>query len=248
MQRLSQTQVVQQDHGSQAGRAFGAARDYRRPSPKEVMAIEFLAPQNTTEISRRVSAPQKTPRTDFPAATKPNLPRLEAVLGHANTSVGNYSHSSSCSGSGSSSSSSSSGSSSDTARLHLPQQVYHEHRHGQPSGISRTPRGRDYSEDLDRMPRERRDPYSEEMQFFVIFARIIRCKNWQEIEDDFEANFGERRPRDGLTAMYYRLRKRWGMQQVTESEPGRVQSDVDIVHSRSRELSQQFLRSISYAR
>lgn len=109
-----------------------------------------------------------------------------------------------------------------------------------------TPSDQAKFDDSDRAPRERRDPYSDEMQFFIMFARIIKEHDWRKIEDDFERVFNQRRPRDGLTAVYYRIRNRWGMQQVLKSGPDKYKTDIGIVEIRSRGFPHQFLRQIGY--
>ena len=101
-------------------------------------------------------------------------------------------------------------------------------------------------DEADRTPRERRDPYSEEMQFFIMFARIVQEHDWRKIEDDFERIFKQRRPRDGLTAVYYRIRTRWGMQQVLKSGPDIYKVDIDIVNAQAQSLDPHFLRQIGY--
>ncbi|KAL1305841.1 hypothetical protein AAFC00_003999 [Neodothiora populina] len=103
-------------------------------------------------------------------------------------------------------------------------------------------------EDPDRAPRERRDPYSDEMRFFIMFARIVKEHDWRKIEDDFELVFNQRRPRDGLTAVYYRIRTSWGMQQVLKNGPDRCKNDIDVVNVRAQDLPPSFLRRIGYLR
>lgn len=89
-------------------------------------------------------------------------------------------------------------------------------------------------------------------------ARIVRDHDWRRIEDDFERAFGHRRPRDGLTAVYYRIRTRWGLAQVLKSGSGVAaaaaaaatmelsREDVAAVHARAAKLDQEFLQRIGY--
>lgn len=95
--------------------------------------------------------------------------------------------------------------------------------------------------------REPRAAYSDQEQFFIMYSRIVEERDWRRIEDDFERIFGQRRPKDGLTAVYYRIRKSWGMPQVLQSAPERYREDVEKVHARSKQYSNDFLRRIGYS-
>jgi hypothetical protein len=86
------------------------------------------------------------------------------------------------------------------------------------------------------------------MQFFIMFARITKEQDWRKIEDDFERIFRQRRPRDGLTAVYYRIRNRWGMQQVLKSGRDKHKTNISIVDAQARSMPQQFLRQVGYTR
>ncbi|GAB7349760.1 hypothetical protein MBLNU459_g0487t1 [Dothideomycetes sp. NU459] len=94
--------------------------------------------------------------------------------------------------------------------------------------------------------RETRTAYSEHMQFFIMYSRVALEHDWRRIEDDFEKIFGQRRAKDGLTAVYYRIRKNWGMKQVLQNAPERHHEDMNKVHERSKHYSNDFLRQIGY--
>ena len=57
--------------------------------------------------------------------------------------------------------------------------------------------------------RPTRPPYTEEQKFFIMFARVLDQQSWLDIEDRFLEVFGRPASRDGLTSMYYRIRKSW---------------------------------------
>lgn len=66
---------------------------------------------------------------------------------------------------------------------------------------------------LERINRRPRPSYTEEQKFFIMYHRIIRKLSWPKIETKFAAFFNIR-TKDGLTSVYYRLRKDWGMKEA----------------------------------
>jgi hypothetical protein len=46
---------------------------------------------------------------------------------------------------------------------------------------------------FERTPREKREPYSDQAQFYIIFVRVGKEKDWNQIERSFEEVFGDRR-------------------------------------------------------
>lgn len=56
--------------------------------------------------------------------------------------------------------------------------------------------------------RATRPVYNEEQKFFIMYTRIVLDQGWSDIEDRFAEVFGQR-SKDGLTSMYYRIRKSW---------------------------------------
>jgi len=191
------------------------------------MAIGFLAPQQTDPSQNH---PHHVPARQDSRTTPAPRPQLEAFAYGVNVEA----------------------SMSRTPRNLLPitppNSVPSKHQQRQPQITSPTTPSFEQTkfDDLERAPRERRDPYSEEMQFFIMYARIIREHDWRKIEDDFERIFRQRRPRDGLTAVYYRIRNKWGMQQVLKSGPDKYQTDISIVDARARGLPRQFLQEVGY--
>lgn len=97
----------------------------------------------------------------------------------------------------------------------------------------------------DRRPRPPRPSYSEEQKFFIMYARIIRDNTWPEIEDRFEKLFGTR-TKGGLTSVYYRVRREWGLMEVLKSGPGSYAADCREVEKRATNFSREFLSQIGY--
>ncbi|KAK3071610.1 hypothetical protein LTR53_008321 [Teratosphaeriaceae sp. CCFEE 6253] len=78
----------------------------------------------------------------------------------------------------------------------------------------------------DPMPSAARPPrpaYSEEQRFFIMHTRVVLNLSWHEIEARYAQLFGQDlvrlRSRGGLTSVYYRIRKRWGMEEVLKTAP-----------------------------
>lgn len=215
----------------------GQARHNQRSS-REVMAIGFLAPQhNETPRSQTQYTSSHTAQGSDSRSISAARPQLEALAYGVNVQASLNARPRSFAPSVPL-----------TAYLRQSQPSRPPlHPPSQMSTPSTSP-DQGHFDDLDRTPtsRERRDPYSEEMQFFIMFARIVQELDWRRIEDEFEAIFGQRRPRDGLTAVYYRIRTRWGMRQVLKSGPDKCHNDAEIVEARAHELSHHFLRRIGY--
>jgi hypothetical protein len=93
-----------------------------------------------------------------------------------------------------------------------------------------------------REPRSTRPPYNEEQMFFIVHHRIVKKLSWPEIEDEF-AKFFKLRSKSGLTSVYYRIRKSWGMEQVLKNQT-RCGDDLDVVEKRADHLSRAFLENI----
>ena len=106
-------------------------------------------------------------------------------------------------------------------------------------------RGWSDSSMTDRRPRAPRPSYSEEQKFFIMYARIIRDNTWPEIEDRFEKLFGTR-TKGGLTSVYYRIRREWGLMEVLKSGPGSYAADCREVEQRAMNFSREFLSQIGY--
>ena len=100
-----------------------------------------------------------------------------------------------------------------------------------------------------RTPRPPRPSYGEEQKFFIMYMRIIMDKSWPEIEDRFTRTFGQRstqRSKGGLTSVYYRIRKGWGLEEVLKTGSETLASDKLAVHLRAGHFSADFLASIGY--
>ncbi|KXL46486.1 MAG: hypothetical protein FE78DRAFT_30864 [Acidomyces sp. 'richmondensis'] len=123
----------------------------------------------------------------------------------------------------------------------------HPRRH---SVISITSSG-DSGEDRpgNRRPRPPRPSYSEEQKFYIMYARIIRGKSWPEIEGDFVEIFGSgavHRSKGGLTSVYYRIRRSWGLEEVLQTSQDALAGDKLAVNLRASNFSVEFLASIGY--
>lgn len=215
-----------------AGHHAGHTR-HVQSSPRDRMAIGFLAPQHA-DTSRHPPQPAIA-RQDLRAATAAH-PQLASLAYGVNVQA-------------------------SMMNVHASQAISQSQRWPptqvpslSSSQTSTPPASPDHGrcDDLEKPPREhqnpreRRDPYSEEMQFFIMFARIYKEQDWRKIEDDFERTFNQRRPRDGLTAVYYRIRNKWGMQQVLKSGPDKYNTDNAVMEARARGLPRHFLRQIGY--
>ena len=101
------------------------------------------------------------------------------------------------------------------------------------------------AEPLSRIPRPARPSYSEEQKFFIMFYRIIKELSWPEIEDKF-AHFFNLRTKDGLTSVYYRIRKSWGMEEVLKTGPDGSMGDRRKVEDKAAHFSREFLGNLGY--
>lgn len=108
-----------------------------------------------------------------------------------------------------------------------------------------------------------RPVYTEEQKFFIMYARIILDKSWVDIEGQFAANFAHR-SKDGITSMYYRIRKNWcarpyhtllsldadrscchrGLKDILKTGPDSYLEDKQTVLERASYFSEEFLVGI----
>ena len=116
---------------------------------------------------------------------------------------------------------------------------HHHHHHHQPTHASMM------AEPLARIPRPARPSYSEEQKFFIMYYRVIKELSWPEIEDKF-ATFFNLRTKDGLTSVYYRIRKNWGMEEVLKTGPDGSMGDRGKVESKAAHFSREFLTNLGY--
>lgn len=209
-----------------------------RQNTRDLMAIGFLAPQHAeTPQDQRL---QSHERQDSRIATFSRAPLDD----YAHAQHGEFAYRLNVQAS---MNLRQCGTSQPTPSMHNPMPWLQSHPgSSMHSGMSTTPPDQAIFGGPDRTPRERRDPYSEEMQFFIMFSRIMKEHDWRKIEDDFERIFQQRRPRDGLTAVYYRIRNKWGMQQVLKSDLDKYQADFAIVERQSKLFSQDFLYHVGY--
>jgi hypothetical protein len=97
---------------------------------------------------------------------------------------------------------------------------------------------------LQRVPRRPRPSYTEEQKFFIMYHRIIRKLSWPQIEAKFAASFNIR-TKDGLTSVYYRLRKDWDMKEVLKSDC-HAANDVGKVVEKAALFQDDFLKRLGY--
>ncbi|KAK4561845.1 hypothetical protein LTR86_004525 [Recurvomyces mirabilis] len=101
----------------------------------------------------------------------------------------------------------------------------------------------------DNKPRPPRPAYNEEQRFFIMFSRIVLYQSWPEIEHGFGELFGRNavpRSRGGLTSVYYRVRKRWGLEEVLKTDNEATYGDRFEVGRRAQWMSPAFLDRIGY--
>ncbi|KAK5701272.1 hypothetical protein LTR17_022729 [Elasticomyces elasticus] len=95
-----------------------------------------------------------------------------------------------------------------------------------------------------------RPSYSEEQRFFIMYTRVVLCWSWQDIELGYARLFGQEavglRSRGGLTSVYYRIRRRWGLEEVLKTAPETSQADKLEVQRRANWLQPDFLMQIGY--
>ena len=95
-----------------------------------------------------------------------------------------------------------------------------------------------------RVPRESRPSYFEAQKYFIMHARIVRGRNWTEIENEFARLWpGQLRNQGGLTSVYYRIRKEWGLGDVARMD---AESDRRVVLQRAGGFSRDTLQSIGF--
>lgn len=78
-----------------------------------------------------------------------------------------------------------------------------------------------------------------------MFYRIVKELSWPEIEDNF-ARFFNLRTKDGLTSVYYRIRKSWGMEEVLKTGPDGSMGDRRKVDEKAGMFSREFLVNLGY--
>lgn len=93
--------------------------------------------------------------------------------------------------------------------------------------------------------RSARPTYDAEQKFFIMYCRLIKDMSWERIEPDFKAAYSSRTV-DGLTSVYYRIRRDWSMGKVKEDSTSR-DKDIAVVRRRASGYSKEFLSSIGFA-
>lgn len=93
--------------------------------------------------------------------------------------------------------------------------------------------------------RPARPVYNNEQRFFIMHARILQEKSWHEIEKSFARMF-EFRSVDGLTSVYYRTRRTWGLDEVLKSGLDQLERDRATVHAQASNFSPKFLAEVGY--
>jgi len=96
-----------------------------------------------------------------------------------------------------------------------------------------------------------RPTYSEEQKFTIMYLRIVRSCSWDEIADVFARTYAGgdsgQRSKGGLTSVYYRIRKSWGLKDVLDAQPGEaLAEDLQAVEARAHNFSREFLLAIRY--
>ena len=99
---------------------------------------------------------------------------------------------------------------------------------------------------FERTPREKREPYSDQAQFYIMYVRVGKEKDWNQIERSYEEVFGQHRAKDGLTAVYYRIRSKWGLPPVNKSSQEISEEGKDMIRQRARGFDQGFLKRVEY--
>jgi len=101
-----------------------------------------------------------------------------------------------------------------------------------------------HAESPQRIFRPARPSYTDEKRFSIMYYRIVRGLSWPEIEVEF-AKFFNLRTKDGLTSIYYRIRKMWAMDKVLDTEINSM-SDRSRVESEASRFSSEFLMDLGY--
>ncbi|GAB1739294.1 hypothetical protein NU219Hw_g4038t1 [Hortaea werneckii] len=97
--------------------------------------------------------------------------------------------------------------------------------------------------------RPSRPPYGEQQKFFIAYMRIIKHKSWAQIGEEYAICFPEDtspRSKGGLTSVYYRVRKEWGLPEVNEVVAETSILDRWMVHSRACNFDADFLSHMGY--
>ncbi|KAI6789072.1 hypothetical protein KC361_g8706 [Hortaea werneckii] len=97
--------------------------------------------------------------------------------------------------------------------------------------------------------RASRPPYSEQQKFFIAYMRIIKHKSWAQIGEEYAVCFREGtspRSKEGLTSVYYRVRKEWGLSNVNEAVVETSILDRWMVHSMAYNFDAHFLDHMGY--
>ena len=77
-----------------------------------------------------------------------------------------------------------------------------------------------------------------------MYQRITKELSWPDREEKSVHNFNVRSG-DGLTSVYYRVRKHWGMREVLKTRSG-SSSDRTILEERANHFSNDFLEMLGY--
>jgi hypothetical protein len=96
-----------------------------------------------------------------------------------------------------------------------------------------------------RISRPARPSYNEEQKFFIMYYRVVKKLSWPAIEDKF-ASFFKTRTKNGLISVYYRIRKKWGMEEVLKTTPDGFTDDRGKVKTRAAHFSSDFLTDLGY--
>jgi len=94
-----------------------------------------------------------------------------------------------------------------------------------------------------------RPSYSEEQKFYIMYLRICRSKSWVEIGEAFAARFGgdsAQRSKGGLTSVYYRIRRSWGLPDVLSTRTEALAGELQVVRQKANTFTRDFLLSIHY--
>jgi hypothetical protein len=84
--------------------------------------------------------------------------------------------------------------------------------------------------------------YTKEQKFFIVYSRVVRSLDWNQIEHDFKAAYRSRAVR-GLNSVYYRMRKEWDIGKVKDECASR-DKDKAIVLRQALRSPEELLRSI----
>lgn len=95
-----------------------------------------------------------------------------------------------------------------------------------------------------------RPSYTQGQKFFIMYCRIVKRLVWKDIEDQF-ANTFDLRTKDGLTSVYYRIRREWGLGMAqglaVSTGSGNTALDEMKVAEMATRFSPDFLESFGYS-